>query len=419
MRILFIHQNFPGQFKHLAPALVELGHQVVAIGMTARKGLSHPYFTYKVKRGSSRDVHPWVSDYETKVLRAEACADLFHSLKNRGFTPDLIFAHPGWGEALLVKEVWPEAKQLHFVEYFYGAQGRDVDFDPEFSNLDFAGRCKLNIKNTNNLLNLQLMDWGVSPTHWQRSTVPEQYHDRISVIHDGIDTDLIKPNPDAVLKAVNDRGESLELGREDCVITFVNRNLEPSRGYHQFMRALPDIMAANKQVKVVIIGADGTSYGAKCEEGTWKAKYLNEVKEHIDLSRIHFLGAVDYQTYQSALQISSAHVYLSYPFVLSWSMIEAMSMGAPLVASDTAPVREVVTDNVNGYLVDFFDPSALAVKVSEVLKTDQTKVSKAARDTAIERYDLKSVCLPAQLSLIERITGLAVKVQPKLDIQRV
>ena len=405
MKILFIHQNFPGQFKSLAPKLHSLGHRVVALGMAKRSGFEFPYFRYRPEHQSSQTVHPFVGDYETKVIRAQACAKACLNLKERGFMPDLIYVHPGWGESLLLKEVWPDAKQLHFVEYFYGSDGKDVDFDPEFSTPSFESRCRLNIKNTNNMINLQLMDWGLSPTHWQRSTTPKEYHERISVIHDGIDTKVIRPNDSAILDVTNDRGERLVLSHKDEVITFVNRNLEPSRGYHQFMRSLPSILSTHSTVQVIIIGGDGTSYGAQCPEGTWKQKYLEEVRDQIDITRVHFLGNVDYLTYQKALQISNAHVYLSYPFVLSWSMIEAMAMALPVIASDTAPVREVINHKENGYLVDFFDANALADRVLDVLSSDQTTLRKSARETVIEHYDLDTVCLPKQLALLENLVN--------------
>jgi len=403
MNILFIHQNFPGQYKHLAPALAAKGHKIVAVGMAKRTFSDIEYVQYRAKRGTTKDIHPWVIDYEAKVIRAEACAEACLELKDRGFTPDLICTHPGWGEALLLKEVWPETPQLHFVEFYYGAVGKDVGFDPEFSTPEFSGRCRLSIKNTNNLMNLIGMDAGVSPTHWQRSTVPESFQDKISVIHDGIDTRDLTPDPSAVLNTRTVDGVELKLTKADQVVTFVNRNLEPNRGYHQFMRSLPALLEGNKGAQVIIIGGDGVSYGAAPKQGSWKQIYLNEVVDQLDMSRVHFLGSVPYDIYKAALRISSAHIYLTYPFVLSWSMLESMSMGVPLIASATAPVEEVVEDGVNGWLVDFFDPLALAAKVLDVLAADTTDVCRRARETVIERYDLSSVCLPKQVELVEKL----------------
>ena len=404
LNILFVHQNFPGQYKHLAPALSARGHRVIALGIGDRKIEGVEYFHYRPKRGTSEKTHPWVTDFEAKVIRAEACANACNELKRRGFEPDVICVHPGWGEALLLREVWPNAQQLHFVEFFYGSIGRDVGFDPEFPSPEFSGNCRLRIKNTNNLLNLFDMDRGVSPTRWQRSTVPEQFREKVEVIHDGVDTDQLYPDRSAVLEAQNDRDEQIKLTAENRVVTFINRNLEPSRGYHQFMRALPLILEQDKETQIVVIGGDGVSYGAAPPAGSWKQQYLDEVKDRIDLSRVHFLGKVPYNTFVSAMQISSAHVYLTYPFVLSWSMLEAMSLGAPVIGSRTPPVEEVIQDGQNGYLVDFFSPDEIATKTLEVLGSDNTELRQQARQTVIERYDLKTLCLPAQINLIE---GLA------------
>ena len=403
MNILFVHQNFPGQYKHLAPALAKRGHRVVAVGMANRTLTDIEYVQYKAKRGTTKAIHPWVVDYEAKVIRAEACAEACLELQKGGFTPDVICAHPGWGEALLLREVWPDAKQLHFVEFFYGAEGKDVGFDPEFPTPAFSGRCRLHIKNTNNLMNLIGMDAGISPTLWQRSTVPDEFVEKISVVHDGVDTEALVPDDNAVLKTRTADGYEIEFTKKQQVVTFVNRNLEPNRGYHQFMRCLPKLLADNPEVEVVLIGGDGVSYGAAPKNGSWKQIYLNEVIDKIDRKRVHFLGNVPYPVYKTAIQISSAHVYLTYPFVLSWSMIEAMSMGAPVIASDTAPVVEVIEDGANGWLVDFFDPQALAAKISEVLGQDSSEVRKRARQTAVDRFDLHSVCLPKQIELVESL----------------
>lgn len=406
LNIVFIHQNFPGQYKHLAPAMVARGHRVVAVGMHQTPNMPGVEFhRYKTQRGTTKGIHPWVIDYEAKVIRAEACANLCQTLKQDGFEPDVICVHPGWGEALLLREVWPAAKQLHFVEFYYGPEGKDVGFDPEFPTTEFAGRCRLNIKNTNNTLNLIEMDAGVSPTHWQRSTVPQRFIEKISVIHDGVKTTQLTPDDAAVLEAKDDRGREIKLSREDEVITFVNRNLEPNRGYHSFMRALPKILQARPNAHVVLIGGDDVSYGARPDSGSWKDKYRAEVADQIDDSRVHFLGKVPYNVYCAAMRISKAHVYLTYPFVLSWSMIEAMSMGAPVIGSATPPVDEVIKHGVNGWLVDFFDYDAIAKQVCDVLSQDNSDIREAARKTAVENYDLETVCLPAQVKLIEDLVA--------------
>lgn len=404
MKILFVHQNFPGQYKHIAPAMAERGHEVQAIGMynnAIPPGVK--YTRYSAKRSTTKGIHPWAIDYEAKIIRAEACSLACQELKAKGFEPDVICVHPGWGEALLLHEVYPDAKQLHFIEFFYGPEGKDVGFDPEFPVPDFAGRCRLHIKNTNNIMNLYGMDKGMAPTKWQKSTVPERFLDQIEVCHDGVDTQSLKPNPEVILKTKTLDGKSIEFSRQDKVVTFVNRNFEPSRGYHIFMRCLPELMKQAPDAHVVLIGGDDVSYGARPQSGTWKQIYLDEVKAELDMSRLHFLGKVNYQVYCQAMQVSSAHVYLTYPFVLSWSMLEAMAMGAPVIGSATPPVEEVIEDGVNGWLIDFFDQKGLINKVIEVLNMDTRSITAAARKTVVEHYDLATQCLPSQIQMIERL----------------
>ena len=396
---------------HLAPALVERGHEVAALSIARGEnkelsiwnGVAMHY--YKPSQGSTKGIHPWVVDVETKVIRGEA---LFHKalhMKEGGYSPDLIVAHPGWGESVFIKEVWPNSKLALYSEFFYQAYGGDVNFDPEFSANDADDACKITLKNVNNLLHFPIADAGISPTQWQASSYPADFAKKITVIHDGIDTDRLVPNPDIKMTLNTAQGEVV-LDAQSEVITFVNRNLEPYRGYHIFMRALPAILKARPNARVLILGGNEVSYGAAPPAGqTWRDIFLNEVKDQIDLSRVHFLGKVDYPIYQACMQLSSAHVYLTYPFVLSWSLLEAMSMGAAIVASDTAPVQEVIKNGKTGKLVDFFDVNALANAVIELLDQPKLreKLGAAARKEVVTKYDLKTVCLPKQMAWIEEI----------------
>jgi glycosyltransferase involved in cell wall biosynthesis len=319
-----------------------------------------------------------------------------------------VVAHPGWGEALFVKEVWPRANLLSFVEYHYRASGGDVGFDPEFHDPSLLARMRLRVKNANNLLALEAMDCGLSPTRWQADTVPQAFRDRIRVIFDGIDTDLVRPDPAAEMVAARGTPRERTLRAGDEIVTFVNRNLEPYRGYHRFMRALPEIQRLRPNAVTVIVGGDEVSYGGKPPAGkTWKQVFLEEVKDRLDPSRVYFTGRIPYPDFVRLLQVSACHVYLSYPFVLSWSCIEAMSAGCAIVASDTAPVREVIEDGRTGRLVDFFDGARLATTVAEVLGDPArfAPMREAARSTVVQRYDLMSVCLPQQIALIEELAG--------------
>ena len=407
MNLLFVHQNFPGQFKHLAPHLAAAGHRVHALTIEGRGVPGVHVHRYKPGRGTSRETHAWTQEFETKVIRGEACAAAAMRLKAQGFTPDLIVANPGWGESLFLKDVWPGAPLLALIEFYYAAHGLDFDFDPEFYEPEFARDAKLRTKNAHILMTLEDMSWGVSPTHFQRSTVPDAYQDKISVIFDGIDTATACPDRAATLTL---RGRELRPGAE--IVTFVNRNLEPYRGYHVFMRALPEILRRRPQAVALIVGNDQVSYGPAAPSGTWKQIFLDEVADRLDRSRVHFLGWLPYEKYLRVLQLSACHVYLTYPFVLGWSCVEAMSAGCLVVGSATAPVEEVIDDQKNGLLVNFADVDALTDTVVDCLARPKSHapLRAAARRTVIERYDLATICLPQQVKLIE---ALALKGKPR------
>jgi len=408
MNILFIHQNFPGQFKFLAPALVAQGHAVT--GMTMQKTEASTWqgvrlVPYTASRGTTPKVHPWVSDFETKTIRAEACFKAALQMKAAGYQPDVIIAHHGWGESLFLKEVWPQAKLAIYCEFFYHPDGADVGFDPEFPPKDVGDACRLRLKNLNNLLHFEVADAGISPTHWQASTFPEPFRSKITVVHDGIDTAAVMPDPQVSLTL----NGQIRLTRQDEIVTFVNRNLEPYRGYHIFMRALPQLLKSRPQARVLMVGGDDVSYGARPDGGQkWKDIFAAEVRGQIsdaDWSRVHFLGHVPYQHFIPLLQLSTVHVYLTYPFVLSWSLLEAMSAGCAIVASNTQPLREAITHDQTGRLVDFFDAPALAHEVSALLGDAQARarLGANARAFAQTHYDLKTVCLPQQLAWVNSL----------------
>ncbi len=408
MRLLFVHQNFPGQFKFLAPALVQAGHEVTAFTMqkTAQaiwQGVR--IIIYGVERGTTPGVHPWVSDFETKTIRGEACFRVALKLRAEGYVPEVIIAHPGWGESLFLKEVWPSAKLGIYCEFYYHSRGADVGFDPEFPVADAGEVCRLRLKNLNNLLHIEEADAGIAPTHWQASTFPAAFRSKITIIHDGIDTAAIAPNQAAAITL----NRTLRLTKDDEVITFVNRNLEPYRGYHIFMRALPDILKRRPRARILIVGGDDVSYGARPPEGKkWKDIFADEVRPYIsdaDWARVFFLGNVSYEHFISLLQLSTVHVYLTYPFVLSWSLSEAMSIGCAIVASNTTPLLDAIKHNETGRLVDFFDIEGLVDEVCELLDDAvlRSTLGQNARRFAQSNYDLRSVCLPRQMQWFEQL----------------
>ncbi len=406
INVLFIHQNFPAQFKSLAPALVREGHNVRTLTIrdfpkSDWNGVS--VSNYSIKRGTSEGIHPWILDFETKVIRGEACFNAALELKKSGYSPDIIVAHPGWGESMFLKEVWPKARLGLYCEFFYHPEGLDIGFDQEFANSDLENPCRIALKNTNYLYNINQADAGLAPTEWQARTFPESFRSKITVSHDGVDTSAVKPNKDVVV-TING---SLKLTRGDQIVTYVARNLEPLRGAHIFLRAVPKILRENAEARILIAGKDDVGYGpGPARGGTWKEFLLNEIKPQLkdsEWGRLHFVGHLPYHYFLNLLQVSSVHVYLTYPFVLSWSLLEAMSVGCAVVASRTGPVTEVITDDSTGKLVDFFDIEGLAQQVGELLNDPQkrTVLGREARGLAIQNYDLTRVCLPRHVEWVE------------------
>ncbi|MEO3417230.1 glycosyltransferase [Roseovarius sp. CAU 1744] len=409
MKILFIHQNFPGQYKHLAPLLASKGHHCVALTLRVDEAVTWNgvrVLPYKLPERSGQNVHPWILDLDSKVTRAEACYRAAIKLKDAGFLPDLILAHPGWGEAMFLRDVWPGARMGLYCELYHHAEYPHLNFDPEFDQADPATEVlRMRLKNLNNHLHFPHAEAGISPTRFQADTFPEEFRDKITISHDGIDTSRAVPDPNARL-AIDG---ICDVTASDEVITFVNRNLEPYRGYHVFMRALPRLLRERPAAQVLIVGGDEVSYGARPKEDkTWKQIFIDEVRGKIsdaDWARVKFLGRIPYDQFLQLLQVSRVHVYLTYPFVLSWSLLEAMSCEAAIVASDTAPVREVITNDETGRLVDFFDRDALVDEITALLEdaAARKRLGRAARALARNRFDLQSICLPRQ---VEWVSGL-------------
>ena len=402
--LLFIHQGFPAQFKHIIRHLAAVGNfRLLAVGLAERTN-SLPsnveYYQYSIPHGNVTGAKSFVHDFESKCIRGQACANLLHRLKSTGISPNLVIGHPGWGECLFVKDIWPNTPLLCYQEFFYNAFGFDTNFDPEFqSNHAWQENSLIRSKTANSLISLHSADWHLVPTEFQLSSFPAIYHPKFSVIHDGIDITAASPSTD---DCKSFHGLFPHIPQSSPVITFVNRTLEPYRGAHVFIRSIPQLLSQNPDAHIVIVGStQGVSYGPPPPQDSWSSIFFSEIEGQYDTSRVHLLGSIPYSDYISVLQRSSAHVYLSYPFVLSWSLLEAMSAGCVIVASATLPITEIIEHEVNGLLFDFFDIDALVSAVSLALSNSalSESLSYNARNHIISRYSLDA-CLPRQIDLI-------------------
>lgn len=403
MNVLFIHQNFPGQFKHLAKKLAEnKKNRVVALRIhqnTAIAGVE--IYQYPIISAESPHIHPLIKDFETKVRRAESVAKKSKALRSSGFNPDIIIAHSGWGETFFLRDIWPKTKIIAYLEYYYRFEGQDVNFDPEFPRTDEHDRYRIRLKNQAVLQALDEADGLITPTKWQYKQFPKWSQKRIKIIHDGIDMKHCVPDTSA--KVILGK-TGVTLSANDQVITYVSRGLEPLRGFHQFMRMLPNLVKQYPAAHILIVGNDIPAYEPQ-KFVTYKEQLLNQFSKQLNPQQIHFLGKVSYADYRQILQISSAHIYLTYPFIVSWSLLEAMAIQCPIIASKTGPVTEYIQHNKNGLLVDFFNPQQLNQAIDQLLSDAALgkRLGVYARQTIQTQCNLKS-CLEKQLELIKQLT---------------
>ncbi len=401
MRVLFLHPNFPAQFRHVATILGRDPNNQVVFGTKNERpewkipGVKKALFT--PSRDPRPETHHYVRPLESAVLHGQAVYRTMLALKSQGFVPDLVYGHSGWGPTLFVKDVFPDSKLMCYFEWFYWAHGSDADFDPA-DPLSPDDEAKIRVKNAPILMDLYSCDWGLSPTKWQKSQFPHEFQRKMSAMHDGVDTEFFKPNPGAKLVLPN-----LDLSGADEVVTYVSRGMEPYRGFPEFIESIAYLQEKRPNCHVVVVASERVCYGKSLPNGqTYKEQMLAKVP--LDMSRVHFVGTLPYGEYLKVLQASDAHIYLTRPFVLSWSMIESMSTGCVVVGSDTAPVREVIRDGENGFLVDFFSPKQIADRVHDILEhpTRMAHIRDNARKTVLENY-AHSVLLPRHIELMQEV----------------
>jgi glycosyltransferase involved in cell wall biosynthesis len=404
--VLFVHTNFPGQFRGVAQHLATSGKfRIHAIGSHTATALPDINLVrYSVSANEVAASHPLARRFELECRRAEQVIYAANMLKVNKVEPKLIFAHSGWGEAIPLREMFPRARLIIYPEYYYRTRGADLGFDPEAGQLGVDGAVRVSLRNAATLLAMTEADVAITPTHWQKSLFPAEFQPKIRVIHEGVDTGRLAPAQAKLVDPVT--GHVFRTGDE--VVTYVARNLEPYRGFHVFMRALPRILRERPNARVLIAGGDGVSYGSAPEGyDSWKARMLSEIDGQFDRSRVHIFGHLDYDDYLALLRVSRVHTYLTYPFVLSWSILEAMALGCVVIGSDTEPVREVIEHRVNGILTPFFDSDRLAKQIVAILSRPEkyADLGRAARARVVERYDFHGQSLPKYLEVVKELTS--------------
>lgn len=398
MNILFLHRTFPGQFKHLAPEFAKDPNNIV-IFVTADdknqiEGIKK--ITYRPNIDPNKAYHPYVKGFEECVLHGESAASVMLTLRENQIVPDVIIGF-SWGTPMFVREIFPDTPYLCYFEWF--GRWKDSVFDFGGNVLNEDNKANIKCHNSHVLLDLCDCDGGITPTEWQKQQFPKEFQHKIKVIHDGIDTEICKSDKDAKFLI---KDKNIELTRNDEVITYATRGMEPYRGFPQFMEAVAILQKKRPQAHFVIGGEDAVCYGTKHPQGTYKELMLKKL--NLNMNKIHFVGKLPFGEYIKLLQVSSAHVYLTYPFILSWSILEAMACECYIVASDTKPVIEIIKDNQNGFLVDFFDINKIVEKVEYVLKNPEkaAEIGKNARKTILKKYELKD-CLAKQMEYIQEI----------------
>ncbi len=400
MRVAFVHQNMPGQFGRLAADLAaDPRHQVAFVtGRSDRELPGVLRVSYDLRLPDVGRDPPLGSRLHQQSLYGDAVVKALQALLSRGFRPDVIVGHPGWGELMFVKDLLPDVPLVDYCEFYHAPTAPYFAGDPP-APLSAADRMKRRGESAHLLLSLEAADRGWSPTQWQKSVHPAAYQDKIDVIFDGVDSDRLAPDPAATFDLKN--GRKLSQGEE--VLTYAARSLEPTRGFPSFYRALEELLRRRPQLQVVIAGDERPHYDPPpAHHRSWADKLREDGA--VDASRVHFLGRLPHDRFVRMLQVSKLHVYLTTPTVLSWSMVEAMSVGCPVLGSATPPVKEFIREGDTGHLVRFDDPRGLADKADRLLGGDAQPTARRARQQVLDRLSVKT-CVPAQQALLERVAA--------------
>ncbi len=406
LNILLLHPSFPAQWSHLAPYLARNPENTVLFASKENSINSQ-------LPGVTLALYAKPTEAETKyiegcgplrpaaeaVIEGQAVVRAMQWLaKERNFKPDVIIAHTGWGSTLYCKDLYPKVPIIGYFEWYYLADDSDCywwpDEIPQMNN-----RISIRTRNAHHLLNLELCEAGLTPTKWQYSQFPEEYKPKLHIIHEGIDTQFCSPDPSGKRPGLVLDDIQLNLPEGTEIITYVSRGFEIYRGFPYFMDAIRLVLQRRPKAHVIVVGKDRICYGAQLKDTTYLKE--EEKKGGYDTERVHFVGLRNRGDFRKILRSSSCHIYLTRPFVLSWSFLEAMSFGCPIVGSKTPPVQEVMEDEVNGKLAEFRSPYHIARKIEEMLDDPERarQLGQRARETILERFELGK-CLRAQEDLM-------------------
>jgi glycosyltransferase involved in cell wall biosynthesis len=400
MKVLFAHTYLPGQFVHVASALAaDPANEVVYLydedqGEPEIPGLRA--IRIDTAPGERREAHPFLCRLEEQVLRGLAAYRACAVLRDGGFVPDVMYAHAGSGLGLYLRDAFPEARLLGYFEWFFSGLGSDLDFiDP--GAVTAEDLLRRHTTNACALLELVQCHGGVSPTAFQRDQFPPELRTKLTVLHDGVDTAFF----DRAGGTGRDGKPIAGLPDEVELVTYAARGLEPYRGFPEFTEAIALLLDRRPRLHVLVAGRDHAYYSRPLPDGRTYRQAALERFPSLDTARVRFLGPLPREQYRALLHASSVHVYLTAPFVLSWSLIEAMAAGCTIVASDTAPVREVLSDGENALLADFHSPSAIAACIDRALddRAGAKRLATAARLVAEQRFALDRL-VPEHLSLL-------------------
>lgn len=393
--ILFVHDNFPGQFGALAIYLRDRGWNVAFACKPSQRSLPGVrILTYRPHRDPRPETHPYAQAMDRAAITAQAFVRTALEARAQGYRPDLVVAHSGWGAGMFARDVFPEAGFIAYCEWWYRHPGADTTFlaalEARKPGTSVEAAILERARNAPIALDLASADAALCPTEFQARQFPDHLRRGLTLGHDGVDTDRFRPAPPRFDRTLGG------LVPEDApVVTYATRGMEPHRGFPQVMAALPRVLAENPKAIVLIAGENRVAYGGDAiRRVDWKARALAD--HGLDPARVRFLGRLEPARYLALLQRSDAHVYLTVPFVLSWSMLEAMSAGAPMVLSDTEPVREFAGAQ-ESWLVEFA-PASIAEGISAALADRSGKRRAAARDRVLDAA-AQSRTLPAREAL--------------------